>query len=124
MRDRPLDRNHSSVTPAQAGVPLSFGVSFEKGGYVYIMADRYRGALYIGVTADVAARTVQHREGKGGAFTRRYKLKRLVYVEHHDDIEGAIAREKAMKKWNRAWKIRRIEEQNPDWEDLFERLNM
>ena len=112
------------VTPAQAGVPLPAGVTFEKGGYVYIMADRYRGTLYIGVTADIAARTVQHRAGKGGSFTARYDLTRLVYVEHHDDIEDAIAREKAMKKWNRAWKIRRIEEQNPDWDDLFETLNM
>ncbi|WP_255703794.1 GIY-YIG nuclease family protein [Erythrobacter sp. SN021] len=112
------------VTPAQAGVPLPAGVTLEKGGYVYIMADRYRGALYIGVTADIAARTVQHRARKGGSFTARYDLTRLVSVEHHDDIEDAIAREKAMKKWNRAWKIRRIEEQNPDWDDLFETLNM
>ena len=99
-------------------------MSFEKGGYVYIMADRYRGTLYIGVTADIAARTMQHREGKGGEFTSRYRLARLVYVEHHDDIEDAIAREKAMKKWRRAWKIRQIEEHNSDWEDLFETLNM
>ncbi len=99
-------------------------MTFEKGGYVYIMADRYRGTIYIGVTADIAARTVQHRMSKGAGFTNRYSLTRLVYVEHHDEIEDAIAREKAMKKWNRAWKIRQIEEQNPDWIDLFETLNM
>ena len=122
MRDLPHDPNFF-VTPAQAGVPLPPGVTFEKGGYVYIMADRYRGTLYIGVTADIAARTMQHREGKGGEFTSRYGLNRLVYVEHHDEIEDAIAREKAMKKWRRAWKIRQIEEQNPDWDDLFETLN-
>ncbi|MFW2351181.1 GIY-YIG nuclease family protein [Qipengyuania sp.] len=97
---------------------------FERGGYVYIMTDRYRGTLYIGVTVDIAARTAQHRDGKGGAFARRYKLKRLVYVEHHGAIDDAIAREKAMKKWNRAWKIRQIEEQNPEWNDMFETLNM
>jgi len=88
------------------------------------MADRYRGTIYIGVTADISARTAQHREGNGGAFTGRYKLKRLVYIEHHDVIDDAIAREKAMKKWNRAWKIRQIEEQNPEWHDLFDTLNM
>ena len=96
----------------------------ERGGYVYIMADRYRGTIYTGVTADIAARAVQHREGRGGVFTSRYALTRLVYVERHDDIEAAIAREKAVKKWNRAWKIRAIEEQNPEWNDLFDTLNM
>ena len=90
-----------------------------KGGWVYIMADRYRGTIYTGVTADIAARTVQHREGRGGVFTSRYALTRLVYVEHHDDIEAAIAREKAMKKWCREWKIRLIEKQNPDWLDRY-----
>ena len=123
MRGHPHE-NLILVTPAQAGVPLRPGVIFEKGGYVYIMADRYRGTLYIGVTADIASRTVQHREGKGGKFTSRYELTLLVYVEHYEEIEDAIAREKAMKKWRRAWKIRLIEEQNPDWEDLFETLNM
>ena len=123
MRGHPHE-NPILVTPAQAGVPLLPGVIFEKGGYVYIMADRYRGTLYIGVTADVASRTVQHREGKGGKFTSRYELMLLVYVEHYEEIEDAIAREKAMKKWRRAWKIRLIEAQNPDWEDLFETLNM
>ena len=96
----------------------------ERGGYVYIMADRYRGTIYTGGTANIAARTVKHREGRGGVFTSHYALTRLVYVEHHDDIEAAIAREKAVKKWNRAWKIRAIEEQNPEWNDLFDTLNM
>ena len=78
----------------------------------------------MGVTADIAARAVQHREGKGGSFTHRYGLTRLVYLERYDDITDAIAREKAVKKWNRAWKIRAIEEQNPEWHDLFDTLNM
>ena len=78
------------------------------------MADRYRGTIYVGVTADIAARAVQHREGKGGSFTHRYGLTRLVYLQRCDDITNAIAREKAVKKWNRAWKIRAIEEQNPE----------
>ncbi|WP_332819978.1 GIY-YIG nuclease family protein [Sphingopyxis sp.] len=94
-----------------------------KGGYVYIMADRYRGTIYIGVTAHIAARTMQHRTGGGSDFCKRYGLDRLVYAERHEDIHDAIAREKAMKKWNREWKIRLIEEQNPDWLDLFDTLN-
>ena len=87
------------------------------------MADRYRGTIYVGVTADIAARAVQHREGKGGSFTHRYGLTRLVYLERYDDITDAIAREKAVKKWNRAWKIRAIEEQNSECHDRFDTLN-
>ena len=94
-----------------------------KRGWVYIMADRYRGAMYIGVTAYLASRIMQHRSGKGSDFCKRYGLIRLVYAEPHDDIRSAIAREKAMKKWNRAWKIQLIEKQNPDWLDLFNMLN-
>jgi len=94
-----------------------------KGGYVYIMADRYRGTIYIGVTAQLPARIHQHRTGDGSDFCKRHGLDRLVYVERHEDIRDAIAREKAMKKWNREWKIRLIEEQSPDWLDLFDTLN-
>lgn len=94
-----------------------------KGGHVYIMADRYRGTIYIGVTAHLSVRITQHRTGDGSDFCRRYGLDRLVYVEYHPDIHGAIAREKAMKKWNRDWKIRLIEGQNPDWLDLFDTIN-
>ena len=83
------------------------------------MSNRKDGVLYIGVTSDLSRRIVQHREGKGSAFCRRYGLKRLVYAEEHDSIEDAIAREKALKKWRREWKIRLIEEQNPDWLDRF-----
>jgi len=87
--------------------------------WVYIMSTRRDGVLYIGVTADLSRRIVQHREGKGSAFCRRYGLKRLVYAEEHDSIEDAIAREKAMKAWKRAWKIELIEGENPEWDDLF-----
>lgn len=90
-----------------------------KNGWVYLMADRYRGTIYIGVTADLAARVHQHRAGDGSDFVKRYGLHRLVYAERHDRIEDAIAREKAVKKWRRAWKIRLIEEQNPEWVDRF-----
>ena len=95
----------------------------QKGGYVYIMCDRYRGTLYIGVTSDLPARVIHHREGTGSKFTSEYGLKRLVFMEHHEEIEDAIRREKAMKKWNRAWKIELIEDMNPEWYDLLEQLN-
>ena len=87
--------------------------------WVYIMSNRKDGVLYIGVTADLSRRIIQHREGKGSAFCRRYGLKRLVYAEEHDSIEDAIAREKAMKAWKRAWKIELVEGVNPEWDDLF-----
>ncbi|MDC8754413.1 GIY-YIG nuclease family protein [Erythrobacter sp. sf7] len=95
----------------------------ERGGCVYIMTNKRYGVLYTGVTSDLAARVMQHREGKGGAFTARYKCTRLVYIEHHLTITDAIAREKAIKAWQRMWKIEAIEKQNPAWDDLFHRLN-
>jgi putative endonuclease len=93
------------------------------GGWVYIMADRYRGTLYIGVTSNIAARAWAHREGRGSGFCTRYGLNRLVYAEQVPMIVEAIAREKAIKKWNRVWKIELIEQANPEWDDLFETLN-
>jgi putative endonuclease len=99
------------------------GSGMPKGGYTYILTNKPRGVLYIGVTADLSARMVQHREGKGSAFARRYGLDRLVLIEHHDSIEEAIAREKALKAWQRAWKIELIERANPTWRDLFEDIN-
>ncbi|PZT85185.1 MAG: excinuclease ABC subunit C [Citromicrobium sp.] len=94
------------------------------GGWAYIMTNKRDGVLYIGVTADLPARVVQHREGKGSAFCRRYGLDRLVYAEPHEDIHDAITREKAMKAWRRAWKIELIEQTNPEWSDLFQHLAM
>ena len=94
-----------------------------RGGWVYIMADRYRGTLYTGMTSDIAARVWAHKEGRGSKFCVRYGLTRLVYAEQAPTIEEAIAREKAIKKWNRAWKIELIERANPDWLDLWDTLN-
>ncbi|MEO6091984.1 MAG: GIY-YIG nuclease family protein [Novosphingobium sp.] len=91
-----------------------------KGGWVYIMTNAPHGTLYIGVTANLPARITQHREGNGSEFCRQYGLTRLAYAERHDDIRDAIAREKAMKKWKRQWKLRLIRQQNPDWRDLYE----
>ena len=84
-----------------------------------MMSDRYRGAIYTGVAANLAARIFQHRTDPQG-FVGRYGLTRLVMAERHEEIVDAIAREKALKKWRREWKIRLIEEQNPDWHDRFE----
>ena len=94
-----------------------------KPGWVYIMTNAPYGTLYVGVTANLAARILQHRGGKGSAFCRKYALTRLVYVEPYPRIDEAIAREKAMKEWHRRWKTKLIEAANPAWEDLFEKLN-
>ena len=92
------------------------------GGWVYILSNKPGGIPYTGVTADIAARMMQHRAGKGSAFCRKYGIKRLVYIERHDDIVVAIAREKAIKAWKRAWKVELIERDNPNWDDLFDRM--
>ena len=93
------------------------------GGWVYIMADRYRGTLYTGVTADLAARVFQHRNGTGSDFCKRHGLKRLVWADCFDTIEEAIVFEKRLKRWRRQWKIELIEKANPEWDDLYETLN-
>ncbi|MGG2396237.1 GIY-YIG nuclease family protein [Pseudomonas sp. SH1-B] len=86
---------------------------------VYIMASQRNGTLYTGVTANLLQRIWQHREKMVEGFTRQYNVKLLVWYEQHDNMISAISREKAIKKWNRAWKLRLIEEQNPHWRDLW-----
>ena len=86
---------------------------------VYIMASRRHGTLYIGVTSDLLRRVSQHREGVHDGFTKRHGVRRLVWIEWHDRIEAAIHREKRLKEYPRAWKINLIEQDNPQWEDLF-----
>jgi putative endonuclease len=88
------------------------------GGFVYIMTNRRNGILYVGVTSNLPSRAYQHREGVVDGFTKRYGLKLLVYYESFDDIRLAIQREKTMKHWPRAWKVRLIHEMNPQWNDL------
>lgn len=92
------------------------------GGYFYMMANRPGGMLYVGVAADLAACVARHRAGTGSPFCRRYNLTRLVYAEEYQTIEEAIAREKAIKAWQRAWKVARIEAENPDWDDFSGRI--
>jgi putative endonuclease len=91
-----------------------------KGGWVYIMADRYRGGVYVGVTSDIIRRIHQHREGVGSSHVVEYGKMRLVYAERHEEITNAIAREKLVKKWKRPWKFALIEADNPDWRDLWD----
>jgi putative endonuclease len=91
-----------------------------KGGWVYIMADRYRGGTYVGVTADLVGRIGQHKDGTGSIHVAEYGKTRLVYAERHEAIESAIAREKLVKKWKRDWKFALIEADNPDWRDLWD----
>jgi putative endonuclease len=89
------------------------------GGWVYMMANRPGGVLYIGVTSDLIRRASEHRAGEIAGFTQRYGLKRLVYFERYDDIRDAIVREKTLKKWRRMWKDELIARENPRWDDLY-----
>jgi putative endonuclease len=101
-------RKRGPITTANAAMPY----------YVYILASRRHGTLYIGVTNDLRTRLEQHRLGLGSAFVRKYRVHRLVYVETYEWAEDAIRREKQLKKWNRDWKIQLIEKDNLEWRDL------
>jgi putative endonuclease len=90
-----------------------------KGGYVYLLASKRHGTLYLGVTNDIVRRASEHRQSLIPGFSAKYGVKRLVWFEYHDDIRDAIAREKDIKKWRREWKTNLIERNNPDWLDLF-----
>ena len=93
-----------------------------KPGYVYMMANRRNGAIYIGVTSNLVQRTHQHRQGVGSGFTKQYGCKRLVWFEAYEDLQEARYRELQMKRWKRAWKLREIEVKNPRWTDLYRSL--
>ncbi len=95
----------------------------QKTYYVYMLASARNGTLYIGVTSDLARRVWEHKSKAVGGFASKYGVDKLVYFEAFDYVDAAISREKALKKWNRAWKLRLIEEKNPDWDDLYERIN-
>jgi putative endonuclease len=100
-------------------VLLTFSMA---GGWVYMMTNKRDGVLYVGVTSNLPKRAYEHREGVIEGFTKQYGLKRLVWAERHDDIRTAIQREKTMKHWPRAWKVRLIHEMNPVWNDLYDLL--
>ena len=88
-------------------------------GYVYLLASGMKGTLYVGVTSDLRRRVWQHKEGFVDGYTREYGVDRLVWYEVHDSMYSAISREKALKRWKRAWKVRLIEEGNRWWRDLY-----
>ncbi len=95
----------------------------EKCPAVYILASRYRGTLYTGVTSALWLRVADHKNETFDGFTKAYGVKLLVWFEHHHTMEDAIRREKQLKKWNRAWKFRIIEEMNPHWHDLHDLID-
>ena len=90
--------------------------------FVYMLASRKYGALYLGVTGNLPARIAIHRDDILHGHTERYRIHRLVYLEQHDDPLDAIRREKQLKKWRREWKVELIESTNPDWNDLFDEI--
>ena len=90
--------------------------------YVYLLASRRNGTLYLGMTDDLARRTWMHRAEVLQGFTKQYGVKMLVWYEQHETRESAFVRERQLKKWNRAWKIRLIEQMNPSWRDLYDDL--
>ncbi|HMV13623.1 MAG TPA: GIY-YIG nuclease family protein [Nitrosomonas sp.] len=89
---------------------------------VYILASQKNGTLYTGVTSDLIKRVWEHKHDQAEGFTSKYAVHHLVYFEQHEDMNAAITREKQIKKWNRAWKLRLIEALNPNWNDLYETL--
>ncbi|HMS31200.1 MAG TPA: GIY-YIG nuclease family protein [Candidatus Saccharibacteria bacterium] len=90
----------------------------KKGGYVYILASDRNGTLYVGVTSNLVKRVGEHKEKVVEGFTKMYGVSKLVWYEEHETIESAILRERQLKKWDRLWKLREIEDTNPDWIDL------
>jgi len=92
-------------------------------GFVYIMANKRNGTLYIGVTSDLAVRVHAHRQGHGSEFCKKYGVNRLVYYEEHSLYANAIGRETNLKRWKRTWKLELIEKLNPNWDDLYEQLS-
>jgi putative endonuclease len=110
-------RQHPTLRAAIARHPAAM-----RDPCVYLLASHYQGTLYCGVTSNLVKRVWEHRNHVVRGFTERYAVTQLVWFEQHDTIEPAIAREKAIKEWKRAWKIRLIERHNPYWRDLYETI--
>lgn len=109
-----------NIIPAKAGIQTSQDMG--KQPAVYILASQRNGTLYIGVTSNLPQRIWEHKQDTAEGFTKQYQVHTLVHYERFDEMRFAIAREKQMKKWNRAWKVRLIEEQIPEWKDLYHEL--
>lgn len=118
--------NSDTVMPASAGIHASLEASCAvverkvKQPCVYMLASKRDGVLYIGVTSDLADRVSLHKQQRFVGFTKKHKVQMLVYFEMHHTMDEAIRREKQLKKWNRAWKVRLIEQMNPEWQDLWD----
>ena len=124
------------ISHRHSGIPSFFGISgisrlneksvssiiIAKGGYIYIMSNKHQTVFYIGVTADLNTRVWQHKKGEGSKFTKKYNCTTLMYYEFFDAIETAIALEKQLKKWKRAWKEALILKFNPDMRDLSDEI--
>jgi putative endonuclease len=118
--------------PANASASTNISLRFPQVGHnhcempyhVYILANRRHGTLYVGVTNDLARRVFEHRQRNVDGFTKRHKVNRLVYYEEYPTILEAIAQEKRVKRWQRAWKIKIVDSFNPDWVDLYKNLNV
>jgi putative endonuclease len=115
-------RNIRFVIPAQAGICHSLSME-EKFPAFYILAHKPHGVLYVGVTSALWNRVAAHKQGEVKGFTQKYNVKLLVWYEHHHFIENAIKREKQIKEWKREWKIELIENFNPAWADLHDRID-
>jgi len=118
----------TSLTPSQLSLPGLTRQSIVRPTlpvvyYVYILASKPNGTLYIGITNNLVRRVYEHRKGLAEGFTKRHGVKSLVYYESYDDIERALQREKNMKHWSRAWKTELIEHENPQWIDLWDGLS-
>ena len=107
----------------KADTTLGYDTEMDDAFFVYILASKKNGTLYIGVTNNLARRLTEHKAKLVAGFTRKYQVDRLVYFEAFSSILEARAREHALKRWRRAWKIALIEKLNPDWQDLTDRLN-
>ena len=94
----------------------------EKQFFIYILSSQRNGTLYTGVTSNLVKRIWEHKSNQVEGFTRKYNVKNLVFFEVHGNAESAITREKQIKKWKRAWKLRLIEEKNPNWKDLYDMI--
>lgn len=90
--------------------------------YVYILANKRNGTLYVGMAENITKRVVKHKDRRANWFAAKYDVRKLVYYEKHKSLENVIKREKQIKKWNRRWKIKLIEKQNPEWEDLSSKV--
>ena len=108
--------------PAFAGMTVRAWARMKKQPAVYMLSSKKNGTLYVGVTSDLIKRIWQHKNDEVEGFTKRYGVHELMWYELHETMESAIEREKALKKWNRAWKLKLIERENPDWKDLYEEI--